>query len=255
MEIVFENISMTFTDQLPILQNISFTIPRGTRLALIGQSGAGKSTIASLVRRDRNPSSGRIMIDNHNLQELNLSSVLRHMGNILQRPEVISGNVRENIIHGVPFDQTVTDDDIWKVIDLVSPEMRTRFNGHGLDTRVGKQGLQLSGGEQQRLCVMRALIKDPQFLIVDEATSSLDSETELVVQKGINTALKRGISALVIAHRFSTLRECNKFVVLKKIGDCGKNESQIEAEADNMQTLWEVSPIFRRLAEAQNFRP
>lgn len=253
MEIRLENLGMRYADGKEILRNISFNIPNGCRVALIGQSGTGKSTLVSLVRRDRDPTSGRIMIDDHDLRDLRLSSVLQYMGIILQRPEILSGNVRENILLGIPRHQRVSDEEIWSIIDLVSPEMRDRFAPEGLNKRVGKQGMELSGGEQQRLCVMRALIKNPHFLIVDEATSSLDSETEVMVQQGIDTALARGIGALVIAHRFSTLRNCNQFVVLKKLSDCQEGENQVEAIASSMNELMDTSPTFRRLAKAQNF--
>lgn len=246
---------MQYGDSTPILRDISFTISTGTRLALIGQSGAGKSTLASLIRRDLDPTGGAILLDGRDLREYQLKSVLRRMGIILQRPEIMSGNVRENILYGLAHNSTVTDNEIWDIIDLVSPEMRKRFCDKGLDTKVGKQGLQLSGGEQQRLCVMRALIKSPLFLIVDEATSSLDSETEIVVQQGIDTALSRGIAALVIAHRFSTLRNCNKFVVLRKLNECAQGESQVETIAHSLAELHDSSDIFRRLSAAQDFRP
>ena len=255
MRFDFCNLTMQYGADAPILQNVSFSIPDGVRVALIGQSGAGKSTIASLVRRDIEPTSGSVNLNGRDLREYQLKSVLKYMGIILQRPEIMSGNVRENILYGVAQDVVITDNEIWDIIDLVSPEMRSRFKEYGLDTRVGKQGLQLSGGQQQRLCIMRALIKNPQFLIVDEATSSLDSETELVVQQGIDTALSRGISALVIAHRFSTLRNCDQFVVLKKLSDCEVNESQIETIAQSLPELMETSATFRRLAGAQDFRP
>lgn len=249
------NLGMNYAQHRPVLKGVSFKIWPENRVALIGKSGAGKSTIASLVRRDTDPTAGEIRLDGRNLRDYRLSSVLRHLGVILQRPEIISGTVRENITHGVPLGVNVTDQEIWEVMDLVSQEMRTRFSKSGLDTNVGKQGLQLSGGEQQRLCVMRALIKQPRFLIVDEATSSLDSETEATVQQGIDVALSQGISALVIAHRFSTLRNCNRFVVLRKLSECCEGQSQVEAVSDSLTELFEISPTFRKLANVQGFRP
>lgn len=255
MQFDFCHLTMQYGTDAPILHDVSFSIPDGVRVALIGQSGAGKSTLASLVRRDIEPTAGLVKLNGIDLRSYQLTSVLKYMGIILQRPEIMSGNVRENILYGVAHNVTVTDEAIWDIIDLVSPEMRQRFKEHGLDTKVGKQGLQLSGGQQQRLCIMRALIKNPQFLIVDEATSSLDSETELVVQQGIDTALSRGISALVIAHRFSTLRNCDQFVVLKKLSDCVEGESQIETIAHSLPELMATSETFRRLAAAQDFRP
>jgi ABC-type multidrug transport system fused ATPase/permease subunit len=254
MHFELRNVTVSYRENAPILGNVSFAIPSGRRVALIGQSGAGKTTIAGLVRRDVDPESGEILLDGIDLRQYRLSSVLRYMGVILQRPEIMSGTVRENITYGVPVNMEVTDDMLWQIIDAVSPTMRERFVERGLDTKVGKQGLQLSGGEQQRLCVMRALIKNPQFLIVDEATSSLDSETEIVVQKGIDAALARGISALVIAHRFSTLRNCDQFVVLKKLANCEPGEPQVECVAHSLTELSDQSPTFRRLAAAQDFR-
>ena len=255
MRFEFQGVTMSYGERSSILNDVTFSIPVGKRVALIGQSGSGKSTLASLLRRDRDPTGGQVMLNGRDLRDYNLASVLRYMGNILQRPEIMSGTVRENILYGIPSDMIVKDEDIWATIDLVSPELRRRFLVDGLDTKVGKQGFQLSGGEQQRLCVMRALQKKPRMLVVDEATSSLDSETELVVQEGIDTALRLGITALVIAHRFSTLRNCDQFVVLRKISDCLTGESQVEAVADSMVELMEISPTFRRLTEAQNFRP
>ncbi len=254
MHFEIRNVTVSYRTDEPILSGVSFHIPQGRRVALVGQSGAGKTTIAGLVRRDIDPHKGQVLLDGIDLREYQLSSVLRYMGVILQRPEIMSGTVRENILYGVPADVVVSDDEIWRIIDVVSSSLRTRFGDCGLDTKVGKQGMQLSGGEQQRLCVMRALIKKPHFLIVDEATSSLDSETELVVQQGIDTALSQGISALVIAHRFSTLRNCDQFVVLRKWVDCVEGESQVECVASSLPELYDQSPTFRRLASAQGFR-
>jgi ABC-type multidrug transport system fused ATPase/permease subunit len=115
--------------------------------------------------------------------------------------------------------------------------------------------MQLSGGEQQRLCVARALIKKPEMLVIDEATASLDSETEQIVQAGIDTALAQNISAMVVAHRFSTLRNCNRFVVLKKLSECPEGESQVELMCDTAKEAYERSPTFRKLSDLQGFVP
>jgi ATP-binding cassette subfamily B protein len=183
--------------------------------------------------------------------------VLRHIGVVLQKTEMISGTVRENITFSIhPEDLTsVSDGKIWEVLDAISPSFRLRFADNGLDTLVGKQGMQLSGGEQQRLCVARALLKKPELLIIDEATASLDSETEQIVQNGIDVALAHDISALVVAHRFSTLRNCNKFVVLKRLSNCAQHESQVELICDSAKEAYRDSPTFRNLADLQGFRP
>lgn len=248
---------MTFKDHPPVLRNITFAIPPKTRVALIGESGAGKSTLGSLARSDFDPSEGDVLINGKPFRMYNRSSVLAHMGVILQQSEVISSDVRENILFSVSQSKAdlMSDDDIWNIIDMVSPNLRKRFNGAGLDTKVGTNGLRLSGGERQRLCVMRALIKNPEFLIIDEATSALDSKNEEEVQQGIDTALSQGISALVIAHRFSTLRNCDRYVVLKKLDDCEADEPQIEAICDSLKELYGESPTFRRLANLDGFQP
>lgn len=251
MHIQFDHVGLSFGDDTPILRDVSFDIPPGKRVALIGESGAGKSSIAGLLVRKQDPTSGHVRINGVSLRQYNLSSVLRHIGVILQRPEIISGDVRENVLLALHEDDVaaVGDDQIWHVLDTISPALRERFNGKGLDTPVGKTGLQLSGGEQQRLCIARALIKNPELLIIDEATASLDGKNQAMVQEGIDTALSQGISALVIAHRFSTLRNCNQFVVLRKLSSCRDGESQVEAIAESLSELHAVSPTFRELAK------
>ena len=256
MRVAFSRVSLQY-GTMPILHDISFTLEPGTRLALVGSSGAGKSSIARLLMRATDPTGGTIYIDEVPYPEYQLESVLRHIGVVLQKTEMISGTVRENITFGIhPADLLdITTDEIWSVLNAISPSFLRRFGERGLDTLVGKQGMQLSGGEQQRLCVARALLKKPEMLIIDEATASLDSQTEQIVQKGIDLALAQDISALVVAHRFSTLRNCNKFVVLKKLVDCGENESQVELICDSATEAYDCSSTFRTLADLQGFRP
>jgi ABC-type multidrug transport system fused ATPase/permease subunit len=256
MHVVFDNVSLMY-GTTPILRNVSFSIEPGVRLALVGSSGAGKSSLAKLLLRATDPTRGIITIDGIPLPHFQLSSVLRHIGVVLQKTEMISGTVRENVtfsMHQLDL-PAITDEVIWSVLDAISPSFRIRFRQHGLDTVIGKQGMQLSGGEQQRLCVARALIKQPEMLVIDEATASLDSETERVVQAGIDSALAQNISALVVAHRFSTLRNCNRFVVLKRLSDCNEEESQVECICDSAKEAYERSITFRTLSDLQGFIP
>ena len=252
MHFALNRVGVSFPDNTTVLHDVSFDIPPGARLALIGKSGAGKSMCVSLLRRDRDPTRGRVLLDGRDLREYNRPNMLRHLGVILQQPQIISGTVRENICLGLAH--IVKDAEVWEMIELVRPSLCARFRD-GLDTPVGKQGLQLSGGEQQSLCVMRALLRKPAFLIVDEATSSLDSETERVVQDGIDTALSQGIGAVVIAHRFATLRRCTDFVVLRRLADCTAGEPQVEAHCTSLTLLYDQSATFRDLAVAQGFKP
>lgn len=256
MHIEYDSVGLTH-GTTEILRNISFTISPGERAALVGGSGAGKSTISRLLYRSLDPTAGEIRINNIGFQKYKLSSVLRHVGVILQRSEIVSGDVRENVLLALSQEDQmgITDEAIWNVLDAISPSFRQRFSEHGLDTLVGKLGMQLSGGEQQRLCIARALIKKPELLIIDEATASLDSETEKVVQEGIDAALAENISALVVAHRFSTLRNCTKFMVLKKLADCKPDEPQIEAICNSAAEAYECSPTFRQLSDLQGFKP
>jgi ABC-type multidrug transport system fused ATPase/permease subunit len=256
MKICFDKVSLQYGSS-QILRDISFSLEPGVQLALVGSSGAGKSSLARLLMRTTDPTTGTILIDKRPYQDYELQTVLRHIGVVLQKTEMISGTVRENITFAIhPEDlSTVTDDAIWEILDAISPTFRHRFNDGGLDTLVGKQGMQLSGGEQQRLCVARALLKKPEVLIVDEATASLDSETEQIVQRGIDMALASNIAALVVAHRFSTLRNCNRFVVLKRLTDCRDDESQVEIICNSAREAYRDSPTFRKLADLQGFRP
>jgi ABC-type multidrug transport system fused ATPase/permease subunit len=259
MHITFDSVSLQYPDSDHTLRNISLEIPRGCRLAVMGESGAGKSSLGGLLRRDFDPTAGRILINGRDLREYNLASVLRYIGVIPQRPEVFSGTVRENLLHGIMDPTVVSDETLWELIGKVSPGLQVRFKQHQLDTRVGKHGMELSGGEQQRLCVIRSLVEDPrhskELLIIDEATSALDSGTELVVQEGIDAALSRGMSAIVIAHRFSTLRGCNRFLCLRKLAHCADGESQIEAVTDSTKELYAQSSWFRHQADLQGFHP
>ncbi|MCA9354115.1 MAG: ATP-binding cassette domain-containing protein [Candidatus Kaiserbacteria bacterium] len=238
-----------------ILKNVSIDLPPGCRLGLVGSSGAGKSTIISLLRRDLDPTAGEVLLDGQDLRGFSLRSVLPYIGGIPQTTQVLTGTVRENILHGLSRIDGVTDDAVWDVLDAVSPSFRTLFREDGLDTRVGKQGLRLSGGERQRLCVARSLIEHPQFqkrlYLIDEATSALDSETEIIVQRGIDQALDKGMSAVVVTHRLSTLRGCNRFAYLRKASDCDNNTPQVAAVCDSLGELYEYLPEFRPMADLQ----
>lgn len=252
MKIELQNVGVLYGDN-PALQDISFTINPGDRVALIGPSGAGKSTVAKLVGLLREPDQGQLLFDGMPSTYWRKTDILRYVGHITQHPQLLMGTVAENGLLATheADEPLLTEEWLWQVLDTISLELREVFGIEGLQRNVGRQGLALSGGQMQRVCIARALAKKPHFLIVDEATSALDAVTQASVQAGIEQILHPNAGALIIAHRFSTLTRCNKLVVLKRTTDCRPGESQVEVIASSMAELYNRSPTFRRLADKE----
>lgn len=250
----FKNVSMVYEDGgEPVLQDLSFSIAPGEKVALIGCSGAGKSTVMKLLLRFNDPSSGEIWINGSRLTDLALPSWMERVGYIPQHPEVFDGTIRYNLTFGLSEERLaqITDEEIWEVMRLLQIDFGARLT-EGLDTTVGKNGLKLSGGQAQRLMIGAAVIKHPIFMVIDEATSSLDSTTEKLVQQGLQTVLDGPVGALIVAHRLSTVRDiCDRFIVLRPYDSLRNDQSQIEAEASSFEELYERSPTFRQLADDQ----
>lgn len=233
---------------------MSFTIHPGEKVALIGPSGAGKTSIMKLLLRFMDPSAGEIWVNGSKLTEVQLSSWMEHVGYIPQQPQVFDGSVRYNLIFGLTEERrrSITDEEIWEVMRLLQIDFGGRLT-HGLDTLVGKDGMKLSGGQAQRLMIGAAVIKKPIFMVIDEATSSLDSSTERLVQKGLEEVLSGPTGALIVAHRLSTVRNmCNRFMVLRPLDEVADGASQIEAQASSFEELYVCSPTFKRLADDQH---
>jgi ATP-binding cassette subfamily B protein len=238
------------------LRDVNFSIAPGEKVALIGPSGAGKSSIMKLLLRFMDPTSGEIWINGHQLPQLSLISWMEHVGYIPQDSQVFDGTLRYNLTYGLSSDRqaTITDEEIWEVMRLLKIDFGPRLT-HGLDTVVGRDGVKLSGGERQRLIAGAAVIKKPIFMVIDEATSSLDSTTEKAVQEGLSQVLSGPAGALIVAHRLSTVRTiCDRFMVLRKLEDTPPGESQIEAVADSFEELYRISQTFRQLADDQEIR-
>jgi ABC-type multidrug transport system fused ATPase/permease subunit len=237
----------------PVLRHVSFVIEPGEKLAIVGPSGAGKTTISRLLLRYQDPSSGSILIDGRDLRDYRHDSWIATVGHIAQQPQVFDGTIRDNLLYGLtPVERAkVSDPELWDVMRRLKIDFGQRLTD-GLDTKVGRSGLKLSGGEAQRLLIGAAVIRHPRLMIIDEATSSLDSTTEREVQSGLEEVLKGGMSALVIAHRLSTVqRLCTKFVVLRPVDGLAEGEPQIEAIAGSFEELYQISPTFRHLADDQ----
>jgi ATP-binding cassette subfamily B protein/subfamily B ATP-binding cassette protein MsbA len=211
-EIVFEEVSFAYEPGRPVLKGISFRTAPGEMLALVGPTGAGKSTLVSLIPRFFDPGTGRVLIDGHDLREVQLASLRRQVALVLQEPFLFPIGVAENIAYGRPD------------ADMAEIEAAARAaNAHdfitrlpqGYATALGERGSSLSGGERQRLSIARALLKDAPILILDEPTSALDAETEHLVIEALQR-LMAGRTTLIIAHRLSTVRRADRVLVLDR---------------------------------------
>ena len=209
-DIVFDDVSFAYTET-EVLKDVSFEAPAGSVTALVGSSGSGKSTIAGLAASFRIPTRGVVRIDGHDLRTVRLDSYRSHLGVVLQDEFLFEGTIRENILFA-RFDAR-EDEVIAAARSAHVTEFTDRFEA-GLDTLIGERGVKLSGGQRQRVSIARALLADPRILILDEATSSLDTESEAFVQESL-ARLMAGRTTLVIAHRLSTIRRANQILVLE----------------------------------------
>ncbi|PWB75875.1 ABC transporter ATP-binding protein, partial [candidate division GN15 bacterium] len=208
----YDNVSFSYNESEPVLKQVSFTVRPGDVVAIVGPSGAGKSTLLDLLPRFYDPQGGKITIDGVDIRDLSLVSLRGLMGIVTQETYLFNDTIRNNIAYGL---EGIDDS---RIIDAAmmanAHEFITQFE-HGYNTIVGNRGVMLSGGQRQRLAIARALLKDPQILIFDEATSSLDTESEVLVQQAIER-LMEGRTTLVIAHRLSTIRHADRILVLSE---------------------------------------
>jgi ABC-type multidrug transport system fused ATPase/permease subunit len=236
-----------------VLRDVSFSIAPGERVALIGPSGVGKTSVMRLLQRFMDPSEGRILVAGVDLRELQLRDWQRLIGYIPQQPQVLDGTIRYNLLYGLTPEERerVSDEELERVVHLLQIDFGERLVD-GLETVVGRHGIKLSGGQAQRLMVGAAVLKNPRFMVIDEATSSLDSTTEKAVQAGLQEILGSDVSVLVVTHRLSTIRGlCTKFVVLRSLSGQDTAQTQVEAIAGSFEELATASPTFRQLAVDQ----
>jgi len=210
-EIIFDKVSFSYEEHKEVLHQISFTAPAGTVTALVGSSGSGKSTIAGLTASFLNPTSGKITIDGTDLLTVDLSSFRNQLGVVLQDDFLYEGTIRENILF--PRPNASEEQLISAVNGAYVNEFTDRFE-KGLDTVIGERGVKLSGGQRQRISIARALLADPKIIILDEATSNLDTESELFIQKSLHELMKNR-TTLVIAHRLSTIKKADQILVIE----------------------------------------
>jgi subfamily B ATP-binding cassette protein MsbA len=216
-EVELENVSFTYAPSLPeVISDFSLRIAPGEVVALVGPSGAGKTTIASLIPRFWDVTSGRILVDGHDVRDLSLEDLRGAIGLVPQEPALFSGTVRENIAYAVTDEGVQPSED--EIRRAASAAHATEFVDRlveGFDTMVGERGVKLSGGQRQRLAIARVFLKNPAIVILDEATSSLDSESERLVEQAMEELL-RGRSTLIIAHRLSTVQRADRVVVIDR---------------------------------------
>lgn len=213
---------------MTVINDISFSAKSGEKIALVGSSGAGKSTIASLLQGFYTPTKGSIEIDDKNMRDIELNHLRRHMALVPQEVLLFGGSIKENIAFGRP---DATDEEIIAAAKQANALQFIESFPEGMDTEVGDRGIQLSGGQKQRIAIARAILKNPTILILDEATSALDSESERLVQEALET-LMEGRTSFIIAHRLSTIRKADKILVLEngRIIEEGTHEELAEKE-------------------------
>ena len=210
-DVRFEDVSFEYNAGVPVLKDVSFHAPAGTTTALVGSSGSGKSTLISLIMTFNRPKDGRVVVDGRDLRDVRLRDYRSHLGIVLQDNFLFDGTVAENIAYAKP---DATREDIEAVSRIAHCDEFVQGFPQQYDTVVGERGVRLSGGQRQRVAIARALLADPRILILDEATSSLDSESEAMIQDGLK-ALRRGRTTFVIAHRLSTIQSADQILVLE----------------------------------------
>ncbi|MFN8884490.1 ABC transporter ATP-binding protein, partial [Gemmatimonas sp.] len=211
-DVAFEDVWFEYEPGVPVLRGVSFRAPAGTTTALVGSSGSGKSTLISLVMAFARPQRGRVTVDGHDLAGLRLAEYRGHLGVVLQDNFLFDGTVRDNIGFTRPG---ATDEEIMAVARIANAHDFIMGFPQQYDTIVGERGVKLSGGQRQRVAIARAILADPRVLILDEATSSLDSESEHLIQEGLRR-LRAGRTTFVIAHRLSTITSADQILVLEK---------------------------------------
>ena len=223
--IVFENVSFSYEENKEVLHTINFEAPLGSVTALVGSSGSGKSTIAGLAATFLKPSLGKVTLDGIDMSKVNLSSFRQHLGVVLQDDFLYEGTIRENILFPRP---NATEEQLQEAVKgAYVDEFTNRFD-EGLETVIGERGVKLSGGQRQRISIARALLANPKVIILDEATSNLDTESESYIQKSLGILMKDR-TTFVIAHRLSTIQQADQILVIEEgnIVERGKHDDLI----------------------------
>ena len=237
-DIIFKNIRFSYNESEPILENFNMHIPFGSSIGIVGDTGSGKTTISKLLLRFYDPQKGKIRIGDIDIKDIKISSLREKMAIVTQEPFLFNSSIKDNISYGsedVNFDEIQNAAEKSQAIEFIS-----RFE-NGFDTLIGERGQTLSGGQKQRISIARALLKKPDILIFDEATSSVDNKTEQLIQKSFFDSTNDRTS-IIIAHRLSTIRNCDKIYVLKEGAICqeGSHKQLINQRESFYQQLWNI---------------
>lgn len=239
-ELRFENVSFSYDGETPVLQEVNLSIPAGQTVAFVGTTGSGKSTLAKLLLRFYEPTQGRILLDGQALDQLDLQELRRALGYVSQDTFLSDGTVAENIAYGVP------DAPAERIREAAQAAEALEFIERlplGFATRIGERGQKLSGGQRQRLALARAVFKDPPVLILDEATSAVDNETEAAIQRSLERIIQ-GRTTLLIAHRLSTLRHVDRIDVIERgrVVESGTHEELLQKNG-SYAALWRLQTL------------
>ncbi|MGM0904734.1 MAG: ABC transporter ATP-binding protein [Bacillota bacterium] len=213
--ITVSNVSFAFSEDEPVIENVSFDALPGQMVAFAGPSGGGKTTMFGLLERYYEPTTGEIFIGNIPIKQLSLDSWRSQIGYVSQESAMMAGTIRENLCYGLKNRDEITDERLWQVAEMAYADQFIKAFPNGLDTEVGERGIKLSGGQRQRIAIARAFLRDPKILMMDEATASLDSQSESIVQQAL-TRLMEGRTTFVIAHRLSTIVDADQIIFIEK---------------------------------------
>lgn len=238
-EVEFRNVTFSYHDDIPALQNISFHVRPGEKVALVGPSGSGKTTLINLIPRFYQPTRGTILIDGHDTSTMSLTDLRAQIGIVPQEVMLFAGTVEDNIRYGR---LEATDEEVREAARMANAHEFIEQLENGYHTEIGERGVQLSGGQRQRIAIARAILRNPRILLLDEATSALDTESEQMVQEAL-TRLMQGRTTFIIAHRLSTVYRCDRIIVLER--------GRLVEEGTHEELLRKESGLYKRLYSLQ----